>query len=230
VTHLKGEWGELFKNNIDKYSIGRPKRGIFIEKYLCDSKNNYDISYCLEQGAFSAKDSVYLNKRFPQWNCTATDNDASIVDYINTTEVLGKQEDAFHLSFNNEQFDLTFQSGLIVLFSNEQAFSIVKEQLRVTKNICFIFAHNKSNYIERTFSFLKKILFKKSIYHFRCYSKSDLIDMALKLGCQYELKYYDNMLINFTQRNATWLTSLLIKLKVDRFNFLSNEIVLVIHK
>ncbi len=230
MSFLKEDWSELFKENIDAYMSGRPKRGVFIKNHLYFNGLTNGVSTCLEQGAFSAKDSIYLKTVFPHWQCTATDNDNDVVNYIDKTDITGQEEDAFNLSFNDCNFDLTFQSGLIIYYSNEQAFDIIKEQLRVTAKLSFVFAHNKSNYIDRFVSFLKRNFLHEGIHHFRRYSDQDLASFAIRLGYKFEVIYYDNMLINFSNRNCSWLTSLLVKLKVDKLQFLSNEIVLVIHK
>jgi hypothetical protein len=230
MIFLKNKWGELFKKNITTYAKGRPKRGVFIDKYLSSEPSLPDNLSCLEQGAFSAKDSLYLNSVFPNWICTATDTDINVVKHIREVGLEGKQEDAFELSFENNKFEITFQSGLIILFSDQQALEIIKEQLRVTSKISFIFAHNKHNYIDRVISFFKRKIMKKHIFSYRCYSESTLREIALSLGCKHEIFHYDNMIVNFSVRHCLWLKPIIQTLGIDKYRYLANELVLVLHK
>jgi hypothetical protein len=203
---------------------------MFIDEYLRSESSLSDNLSCLEQGAFSAKDSLYLKLVFPKWRCTATDKDIDVVNHIREVGLEGVQEDAFKLSFEESEFEITFQSGLIILFSDQQALEIIKEQLRVTSKISFIFAHNRHNYIDRVISFLKRKIMKRDIYTYRCYSESTLKEIALSLGCKYEIFHHDNMMVNFSGRHCLWLKPIILKLGIDKYRYLANELVLVLHK
>jgi hypothetical protein len=230
MVTLKNKWGELLEKNIVTYASSRAKRAMFIEDYLKSKSLFLQEIRCLEQGAFSAKDSLYLKIKFPQWTFTATDKDIDVVRHITEAGIEGLQEDAFDLSFKDNKFDLTFQSGLIINFNDQQAFNIIKEQYRVTSKISFVFAHNSANYIDRFCSFFKLKVMRNNIYNYRTYDVQTIKLMALSLGCEYEIFYYDNMILNFVNRHFTSLSPLIRKLGISKFRCFANELVLVLHK
>jgi ubiquinone/menaquinone biosynthesis C-methylase UbiE len=220
-------WSDLYENNIRSYQKGRPKRGIFIADHLIRTGLHEQIESFLEEGSFSAKDSIYLAERFRGKYCIATDLNESAMKGTAHSQVSSCVADAFKLPFSDRQFSVTFHSGLIVLFNNEEAIRIVEEQLRVTAKIAFVFAHNQHNRVDNLASLLKRIAGKR-IFTFRRFTTADLQAIGERTGCAFEVVAYDNMLENFVSRNVPWLLPTVRFLRLHRIKALANELALII--
>ncbi|NNN26856.1 MULTISPECIES: class I SAM-dependent methyltransferase [Pseudomonas] len=221
------DWSDLYENNIRTYQKGRPKRGMFIAEYLIRTGLHEQVENFLEEGSFSAKDSIYLANRFPGKTCIATDLNESAMRGAALAQVKSCVADAFALPFAAKQFAVTFHSGLIVLFDNADALRIVNEQLRVTEKVAFTFAHNQHNFLDGLASRLKR-LFGKKIFNFRRYTWADLQAIGEQTGLPYEVIAYDNMLENFLSRNVSWLLPAVKLVKLHRSRVFANELVLII--
>lgn len=226
----KESWGTLLNKNIGNYSLGRPKRGMFIHNYIINLQIDNTINSCLEEGAFSAKDTLYLKEHFPAWRFITTDIEPEVVSYSKSQGLESTLADAFKLPFTNESIDVTFHSGLIILFNNDDTLKIIKEQMRITSKIAFIFAHNRSNLIDRLGSFFKRYILRKKIYTFRRFSKKELKSFLAETGLQGEIYHYDNALENFISRHLPKAVVLLKFLGLQNPILLSNELVLIIRK
>lgn len=222
------KWEELFRLNIKRYSQSRPKRGEFIYKYLKENKLTSTIESCLEEGAFSAKDSYFLKKKLPKIDFHISDLDPEIVKINFEKNMKSHVADAFSLPFDDKQFDITFHSGLIILFSNKEAEKIITEQIRITKKIAFIFAHNKTNFIDRTNSNFRRFFLKQKIHNFRFYSKKDLLSLTKNMKLDTQIVHHDNALVNLSMRHFPSIIPLLKITKLDKLSWLSNELILII--
>lgn len=222
------EWGDLLTQNLSTYSRGRPKRGQFVHAHLeACAKSPRSI---LELGAFSGKDSLYLKQQYPRCRFVAADKDPNIALHLQQLGLHACVADAFQLPFSDDSFDVTFQSGLLILFSNDDARRIIAEQVRVTRRIAFVFAHNQRGLPDRLGAFIKRTAFRRQIYQFRRYTLEELMEILRALRLEGQSLYYDNALRNVVSRRAPSLTPLVERLGLGTSAYLMNEIALIIWK
>lgn len=222
------EWGDLLAQNIATYSVGRPKRGQFVHAYL-DAHAESPESI-LELGAFSGKDSLYLQQRYPSCRFIAVDKVSDVALHLKRMGLQACVADALRLPFSDNSFDVTFQSGLLILFSNEEARRIIEEQVRVTRRVAFVFAHNQRGLPDRLGAFIKRTVLGKEIYHFRRYTVEELTEILRSLGLNGLALYHDNALRNAIGRTVPSLTPLIERLGLHKSPYFMNELVLIVWK
>lgn len=219
------DWGGEYNSNIAVYSLARAKRAQFIREYLSRSAIN-DVASFLELAAFSAKDSIKLKECYPCAEVYASDYEFSVLRSDNGVGSFAA--DAFGLPLADNAVECTFHSGLIVLYDKKRGIDIIKEQLRVTSRVAFVFVQNRGNWLDRLSSFVKRRFMGKSIFSFRYISESELEVAGRLSGCLYEIHYYDNMIFNFFHRISPLLSRYVKRSYFFECNFLCNEIVLVL--
>ncbi|WP_157484941.1 hypothetical protein [Gilvimarinus polysaccharolyticus] len=224
------DWSELLGENEELYRRSRPKRAKFILEYLKVHCPQLKVETFHEQGAFSGKDIRHIKASVLNGFFCASDLDVGVAGYLSAQGVNALSCDAFCLPFKDSAFDLTYHSGLIICFNNEDAFLIVQEQIRTTKKIAFVFAHNDLSWVDKFASFYKTKIQKKDIFNYRRYREEELLDMASRMGLDAEIYFFDNALMNFLKRNFKRLHTVLSSFSWVNRKFLANEIVMVVRK
>ena len=223
-------WSSLLMENKDVYSRSRPKRAKFIVDYMKKNHPDMILKSYHEQGAFSGKDIKYIGDLYPEATLYASDLDTKVAEHLGKTGLNTIACDAFSLPFKDNSFDITFHSGLVICFSNKDALSIIKEQVRTTSKIAFIFAHNELSWIDKLASLYKSKIKRKDIFNYRRYTEEELIKIANSIGYEAEIYYSDNALINFVGRNFGFLKRVVVYSGLADRKSLFNEIVMVIKK
>lgn len=223
------KWDELIAEHGEQYRRSRPKRGQFVERYLKsfgvpESSNG---SF-LEEGAFSAKDTIYLAEKFPHANFVVLDLALETLKSNRQERVFPVSGDAFRLPFKDHSIDFTFHSGLIVLFDNDRAEKIVAEQLRVTSKIAFVFGHNKANFVDVIVSWVRRKWLRLGLYQYRRFTLDELVGLCSRHGKVIESGYVDNMLVNFTKRRMPFLSGVVERFFGVKPTWLFNEVFVVI--
>lgn len=98
------------------------------------------------------------------------------------------QGNIFQLPFGNNCFDISFNSGLLICFENNNDIDmILDEQRRVTKGLMVIFVHNKFDIImSPLFRYLYRIKGEK-LYDIRRYSQKEIKGICKKFGTVLEI-------------------------------------------
>ncbi|MET4728967.1 hypothetical protein ABIE09_002779 [Lysobacter enzymogenes] len=219
------EWDNLFDENIGRYRRARPKRGQFLEEFL--QGKGIRPESILEMGAFSGKDIRYLSQRFGSAFCCSLDKERAVFDAAAVVATSCVAADAFRMPFRDRAFDLTFHSGLIVVFDDAQSAKIVQEQVRVTSKYAVVFAHNRWNVLDVAVSALKRTR-GDSLFRYRRFTKGLLRNMAPDGTEVVALGYVDNMLVNLAHRRAPRLAGVASWLGRQFNALLCNEVVMVL--
>ncbi len=224
-------WLDLFETNKLRYVHANPKRGRFIEKYFLGKCEVSEVGNCsfLELGAFSAKDSIYLKGVFPEATFYLSDLSPEILKSTETIDSFAA--DVFSLPLRDNAVDISFHSGLIVLFNNQDVKKIIDSQSRVTKKYSFVFGLNKFNFVDHIMSFYKYKIKGNELFRYRRFTKSELCDMVKTSDAvSVEAFYHDNMVENFSRRHDFFLLKVIAKLFIFKLPFFYNEVVLVMKK
>lgn len=201
----KDTWDNLWDSYIEDYIFSTPKHGIIVENLA--KKYEIPLSSTLETGCGSARDSRYLAN---MCNALAMDLSLEPLEIANkiSREIPLKgtytllQGDVFHLPFSDKRFDVSFNSGLLVCFINdEDIFKILDEQHRVTKGVMVIFVHNKYDIImSLLFQYLYRIK-GEMLYNIRRFSQKEIKEICKKYGnvlevgaCEYSIPIVLNKL------------------------------------
>lgn len=224
-------WLDLFEKNRLKYAHASPKRGKFIQNYFqerglsCDANN----SCFLELGAFSGKDSIYLKSVFSDATFYLSDLSPEILKLTRSIESFAG--DVFSLPLRNDAVDISFHSGLIILFNNQDVKRVIDSQNRVTRKYSFVFGLNKFNFVDHIMSFYKYKIKGDELFRYRRFTKSELCDMVKTSDAvSVEAFYHDNMVENFSRRHDFFLLKVIAKLFIFKLPFFYNEVVLVMKK
>lgn len=174
-------WEESWIKHIETYLDTTPRAGIFIENYF---RNTNKI---LEIAGGSCRDSRYLaNERF---DATGSDFDEKTLQYLEKerfpNDILKySKEDAFNLTFVNNNFDLVFHNGFFIYFDNKSLNLMLLEQGRVAKKHIVIFVHNKqNNNLVRSFREKSE---KDDLYKIRFFDKAEIINIVQNSGIKYK--------------------------------------------
>ena len=226
----KKTWGGLLEDNRNRYARARPKRAMYILNYIQRNCDAMLLESFHEQGAFSGKDIKHLKESLGVGSFCASDLSIPVVNHLKDQSLSAVACDAFHLPFRNSAFDLTFHSGLLVCFDNENAKDIVREQVRTTNKLAFVFVHNELSWVDKLSAFFKRVVLRKAIFSYRRFTKEELEDMCLGLEVSFEIYYIDNALVNFASRHIPFLSEWLKSFKWAAHKIFFNELVLVIKK
>jgi len=222
------KWDELIEKHGEQYRRSRPKRGQFVERYLKASDFSEVAEKCfMEEGAFSGKDTIYLAENFPSSDFIVLDLELETLKGTRHDRVYPVRGDAFRLPFSDRSIDITFHSGLIVLFDNENSERIIAEQLRVTSGLAFVFAHNKANFVDIFVSWARRKWLGLGLYQYRRFTLKKLEELCSIHGTLLESGYTDNMLLNFTRRRLPFLAGTLEKTFRVMPAWLFNEVFVV---
>lgn len=226
---MEGLWIDLYDKNKERYARARPKRGQYIYEYLEKKGGLSDVDNAsfLELGAFSAKDSVFLQKKLPLCTFYVSDLEPEILQsHASLTAFAG---DIFQIPLREKSVDYSFHSGLIVLFKNSDVEQIIKNQIGVTKRISFIFGLNAYNFIDHFLCFWRYRLKKNKLYNYRRFSRKELATLTEGLvGVDIKIYYYDNMVENVASRIGWGTLKKMSKTILFRAPIFYNEVVLVI--
>jgi hypothetical protein len=135
-------WSMLTRTHLLRYINDPPLMGVFLNK-LIDKR----LKNGLEEGCFSARDSIYLAKRGRKMQ--ATDSNLYLIQKLR--KIYGQNRvrfsvaNAIRLSYPNNSFDFSFSDGLIGCFKKREMVRILREQYRVTRYRCVIAVHNSLN-------------------------------------------------------------------------------------
>lgn len=219
------QWDSLFDENIGRYRRARPKRAQYLLGFLDSIR--YRPERILEMGAFSGKDISYLSERIGQALCCSLDKERAVFDSDAARTASCIVADAFRMPFRDGAFDLTFHSGLIVVFDDQQSAQIIREQVRITSGYAVVFGHNRWNLLDVMISMFKRVR-GDSLFRYRRFTKGLLRGMVPEGASIVAIEYVDNMLINVFRRRAPNLAGVVEKVARLADPLLCNEIVMIL--
>lgn len=168
-------WEDQWKEKAARYLKGKPVLGMIIEDLI---ENNLltDVENICEIAAGSARDSVYLSKKY---SVIATDKYtagfkiAAEFAEKNKSNIIFQQEDAYNFTFPDNHFDLVFHNGFFILFpENEKILKLLKEQIRISRKYVMIVVHNKWDLYSRLR--IKHYAKKDPLFEFRWWNLREL--------------------------------------------------------
>lgn len=218
-------WDALFDANMALYRGARPKRAQYVLDFLVSS--GLSPASILEMGAFSGKDIRYLAEKIPDALCCGLDKERGVFDALASRTTSCVVADAFHMPFRDRAFDISFHSGLIIVFDDLRSADIIREQLRVTSGYAFVFGHNRWNMVDILVAMGKRLR-GNSLFRYRRFSKGLLRTMAPEGSTVVRIEYVDNMLLNLVRRRAPRLAGAVSGLARLANTMLSNEVVMVL--
>ncbi|NCA26499.1 MAG: class I SAM-dependent methyltransferase [Methylophilaceae bacterium] len=137
------DWNIQWNKWFGSYSKGNPRLGKWLHL-------SYPLkqSTVLEIGAGSGRESRYLATIARSVTCVDFSPDA--VNHLSASglppNMVSLQANAMCLPFKDACFDLTFHKGVWILFSNDQEIILLlREQLRVTRNLALAVVQNALN-------------------------------------------------------------------------------------
>lgn len=136
-------WQNAWRRHIDVYLANPPRCGYWLAAMFPDKKLKF-----IEIAGGSCRDSRYLADT--GYSCIGTDFDQYTIEYLKDrfphSSLRLFREDAFHFSFLDKSFDISFSNGFWILFSdNQQLYSLLKEQERITRRYIITLVHNATN-------------------------------------------------------------------------------------
>lgn len=152
----------------------------------------------LELGAGSFRDTARLN----EWgyDCTGTDFSEESVQLAQqafprwASKI--QMQDAAHLSFENQAFDVTFHNGFWVLFQEDEFLDqLLKEQVRVSKSRVVCTVHNALNQRQRVV-FAEKAR-EDPLYDIRFFEPDEMRQL-LQPHCR-EVRIYPYSVLHFNR-------------------------------
>jgi len=180
INNSKKFWQESWKQHIEEYLTTTPRAGIFIQNYFRDIKS------VLEIAGGSCRDSRYLACH--GYEATGSDFDEKTLNYLqrrfSNDKLKYSKQDAFHLSFKENSFDLIFHNGFFIYFDNEKIFQMLKEQERISKKYIVIFVHNIENR-ELVDNFVKKSK-EDDLYNIRFFNEYEIEKIVQDSGVKYK--------------------------------------------
>jgi len=145
-------WKDQWEEKVEGYLKGKPVLGALIEN-LVENNTLSGVRTICEIAAGSARDSIYLGKRFI---VTATDKYISQFSISEKfaerykSNITFQEEDAYNFTFADNHFDLVFHNGFFILFpDNQDIVRLITEQMRITKKYAMIVVHNKWDFYSR---------------------------------------------------------------------------------
>jgi hypothetical protein len=136
-------WQDAWTRHIETYLAAPPRCG----HWLAANFSNKQLTF-VEVAGGSCRDSRYLAHR--GYTAVGTDFDERTLDYLRKrfpdSPLPLQREDAFGFSFADKSFDVSFSNGFWVCFaSDEQLYSLAREQERITRKYLIILVHNAEN-------------------------------------------------------------------------------------
>lgn len=174
-------WSKAWIKHIEGYLNTTPRAGIFIKSYFTNSKK------ILEIAGGSCRDSRYLANN--SFDATGSDFDEKTLDYLQLhrfkNDILKySKEDAFSMSFEANSFDLVFHNGFFIYFDNEEIFTMIKEQERISKRFIVIFVHNKEN--KKLIEIFQEKSKYDDLYKIRFFDKDEIVKIVKNSGIKYK--------------------------------------------
>lgn len=190
-------WDEQWKNIFDHYQQDI-RHAYYIRAIL--NENEYNL---LEIAAGSFRDVGALNN----WgvSCVGVDYSEESVNkakqYFSNCEDKIIKMDAFSLSFNNHQFDISYHNGFWTYFSDDEIIELMKEQARVTKYRIVATVHNKHN--SDFVNYFDRLSQNDPLYKLRFFEMDEMYSLMKNVCEKVEIipvgkgkKYYEDDLIN----------------------------------
>jgi len=139
IDRISGKaWADFYGAPMDEEEISENLKNHmkFLEKVVSNKPGKV-----IEVGCGSGTMSAFLSARVA--NIVSVDNDPEVI--ASARENCGKlkgnvefrEEDAFNLSFADDTFDVAFSQGFLEHFSDTDIRKLVREQLRVAKEVIF---------------------------------------------------------------------------------------------
>lgn len=133
---MSKSWGEFYKNQV---SFNFLVQNASCHLPMFDSILKEKPKKILEVGTGSGAMSVFLS--YLGFKVTSLDNDKKVLSNAKdlAKDFNGKVNfvygDGFKMDFQDNSFDLAFHQGLLEHFSDEEIYSLLDEQLRVSKAV-----------------------------------------------------------------------------------------------
>ena len=169
-------WEESWIKHLDEYLNAIPRAGIFLENYF------HNVSGILEIAGGSCRDSRYLANN--GYKVIGSDFDEKTLSYLEkkfpNDKLKYSKEDAFHLTFSDNSFDLVFHNGFFIYFNNNDIYKMLREQERVAKKYIVIFVHNKEN--QKLVEIFKNKSEEDDLYKIHFFEKDEIVNIIRKSG------------------------------------------------
>ncbi len=210
-------WTETWKRHIETYLAAPPRAGIWIRQ-LFPSWNSV-----LEIAGGSCRDSRYLADH--GFQAVGSDFEQKTIEYLQdrfpASPLKLQREDAFHLSFQDNVFDITFSNGFWILFDdNRDITSLIKEQARVTRKYMISFLHNGDNIkLKKTFQEKSE---KDPLYNIRFFYKDEIEGLIHASGISFtylKIKKFGGIVDLFYAKRIKNMINLSPKLITSLYDF-----------
>jgi hypothetical protein len=173
----KETWWRIWQSHLEEYLKSPPKAGFFICEYFRSIHNSLEIA------CGSSKDSIYLSKRGVF--IVATDYEVRLIKYLKNrfshSNLFYQVADAFKLPFKENTFNLVFHNGFFILFKdNNDIYTLLKEQERVSRKYILFFVHNKLN--SKLVDNFSKLATYDPLYNIRFFEPKEVISIVKSSG------------------------------------------------
>ena len=135
---MKRTWSDMYGRHMSQEEIAE---NIDNHKGFLDVVMAGNPSKVVEVGAGSGVMAAYFSERVDE--VVSVDNDKEVLEYAEKNcrrlggDVDFREEDAFNMSFSDNSFDVAFSQGFFEHFSDDDIRTLLKEQLRVAKEVVF---------------------------------------------------------------------------------------------
>lgn len=171
------DWNLIWNKHLERYVYFEPRRAKMLRKLI--KKLGIEVKTIIELGCGSLRDGGFLSRDF---EVLGLDFNRKVL--VETKNIYPKchrvAASAMALPFRDKSFDVSFSSGLLIYFNNEDALKIIKEQVRVTRKLALFFVHNKTNIWEIPTVKIRSI--KDKLFRFRRFSKKELFKLLRRYG------------------------------------------------
>lgn len=230
-------WNSLWDKYINHYIHSKPKHGRIVEQVI--KTYAYSVTSCLEMACGSARDSRYLCGKYKTY-CLDLSSEPLRMIYKNSKDKCHMiQGNVFSLPFTTKSIGVSFHSGLLIYFSNnDEVRKILSEQKRVTQKMMVIFVHNKHDIIMNVLFKYLYLIRGDLLYNVRRYSYPEILGICSDFGqvvevgaCDYSIPIVVNKIFKvFLRREINldyWYS------RLDRFDhlkwlFMPTEIYVVV--
>jgi ubiquinone/menaquinone biosynthesis C-methylase UbiE len=166
------DWSVIWDAHLKRYVYSEPKRAKMIQELI--EKLGVEVKTIIELGCGSLRDGGFLSQKFEVIGLDF--NKKVLVETKNIHSECNRMiASATALPLKDKSVDLSFSSGLLIYFNNEDALKIIKEQVRITKSLALIFVHNKTNIWEIPTVKIRSV--KDKLFRFRRFSKKELFKL-----------------------------------------------------
>lgn len=174
------DWAESWQHHLEQYLQVPSRCGIFIHTYFPS------ISTALEVACGSSRDSVYLAQHGV--NVAAIDYEERLINALKRKfshpSVTYIQANAFKLPFRDNTFDMVFHNGFFIYFKCEdEIYSLLSEQCRVSKKYMLFFVHNELN--TSMLHRFNDLAIQDPIYDIRFFNPSEVVDLVNHSSIEY---------------------------------------------